>query len=44
MHAGQFSTLKEVLEFYHRSNSHELGHNELSDKELGQLEAFSSVP
>ena len=40
MHAGQFSTLKEVLEFYHRSNSHELGHNELSDKELGQLEAF----
>ncbi|MGO9951982.1 MAG: cytochrome-c peroxidase [Dissulfurispiraceae bacterium] len=40
MHTGQFTTLKEILEFYHRSNSHELGHSVLSDKELGQLEAF----
>jgi cytochrome c peroxidase len=40
MHAGQFSALREVLEFYRRSNSHELGHDQLSDKELGQLEAF----
>ena len=40
MHAGQFSTLREVLEFYRKSDSHELGHSELSDKELGQLEAF----
>jgi cytochrome c peroxidase len=40
MHAGQFSTIKEVLEFYRKSASHELGHSALSDKELGQLEAF----
>jgi cytochrome c peroxidase len=40
MHAGQFSTLKEVLEFYRQSKSHELGHNVLSDEELRQLEAF----
>ena len=40
MHAGQFQTLREVLEFYRKSTSHELGHGELSDKELGQLEAF----
>jgi len=40
MHAGQFTTLKEVLEFYRRSKSRELGHGDLSDKELSQLEAF----
>ena len=40
MHAGQFQTLRAVLEFYRKSDSHELGHSELSDKELGQLEAF----
>ncbi len=40
MHAGQFATLKEVLEFYRLSKSHELGHGELSDEELSQLEAF----
>ncbi len=40
MHAGQFSTLREVLEFYRQSKSHELGHSELSDKELGEIEAF----
>jgi cytochrome c peroxidase len=40
MHAGQFSTLREVLGFYRRSSSHELGHSELSDKEISELEAF----
>ncbi len=40
MHAGQFSTLREVLEFYRRSSSHELGHTELSDQEISELEAF----
>ena len=40
MHAGQLVTLKEVLEFYRQSKSHELGHNALSDEELRQLEAF----
>jgi cytochrome c peroxidase len=40
MHAGQFATLKEVLEFYRQSKSHELGHTELSDEDLRQLEAF----
>jgi len=40
MHAGQFGTLKEVLEFYRQSKSHELGHGGLSDKELSQIEAF----
>lgn len=40
MHAGQFSTLKEVLEFYRQSKSHELGHGDLTDEELSQLEAF----
>ena len=40
MHAGQFATLKEVLEFYRRSKSHELNHGELTDEELSQLEAF----
>jgi cytochrome c peroxidase len=40
MHAGQFQTLKEVLDFYRQSTSHELGHGALSDKELSQLEAF----
>jgi cytochrome c peroxidase len=40
MHAGQFATLKEVLQFYRQSKSHELGHNALNDEELMQLEAF----
>ncbi len=49
MHAGQFSSLKEVLEFY-RSRSqqghHEAGgrgdleHGDLTDGEIAQLEAF----
>jgi len=40
MHAGQFATLKEVLEFYRQSKSHEINHGELTDEELSQLEAF----
>jgi hypothetical protein len=28
------------MEFYRTLDSHELGHSELSDKELGQLEAL----
>jgi cytochrome c peroxidase len=40
MHAGQIATLREVLEFYRRSGSHELGHSELSDRELNQLATF----
>ena len=40
MHAGQFTTLNEVLEFYRQSESHELGHRTLRDEELRQLEAF----
>jgi cytochrome c peroxidase len=40
MHDGQFATLREVLEFYRRAKSHELGHGALSDEELSQLEAF----
>lgn len=40
MHAGQLATLREVLEFYRKSPSPELGHAELSDEELDALEAF----
>ncbi|MGD1076226.1 MAG: cytochrome c peroxidase [Thermodesulfovibrionales bacterium] len=40
MYAGQFATLKEVLEFYRRSKSRELGHGELTDEELSEIEAF----
>jgi cytochrome c peroxidase len=40
MHAGQFATLNEVLEFYRSAKSHELGHAGLSDRELSELEAF----
>jgi cytochrome c peroxidase len=40
MHAGQFATLKEVLEFYRQSTSREVGHRELTDKEISELEAF----
>ncbi len=42
MHAGQFSTLAEVLRFY-RDRSigvPEMGHGDLTDAELGDLEAF----
>jgi cytochrome c peroxidase len=40
MHAGQFESLGEVLRFYRTSNNPELGHAELTDEELKQLEAF----
>jgi cytochrome c peroxidase len=41
MHAGQFATLGEVLEFYRsQADNPELGHKGLTDKELDQLEAF----
>ncbi len=41
MHAGQFATLEEVLDFYRTvANNPELGHRDLTDKELHQLAAF----
>ena len=41
MHAGQFATLREVLEFYRsQAQNPELSHGNLTDKELDQLEAF----
>ena len=41
MHAGQFSTLREVLRFYReQAENPEIGHQGLTDKELKQLEAF----
>lgn len=44
MHAGQFATLHEVLEFYKNlspgQRSPELGHFDLNDREMHQLEAF----
>ena len=45
MHAGQFGTLREVLEHYNRAPAAPAGFTELrplglSDAELGQLEAF----
>lgn len=40
MHAGQLATLRQVLEFYRSSQSPELGHADLSDEELADLEAF----
>jgi cytochrome c peroxidase len=40
IHAGQFATLKEVLQFYRQAKSPELKHPELTDQELDQIEAF----
>jgi cytochrome c peroxidase len=41
MHAGQFATLEEVLDFYRTvADNPELGHRDLMDKELQQLAAF----
>jgi cytochrome c peroxidase len=40
MHAGQIMTLFEVLSFYRRSGSDELEHQELTNAELSQIEAF----
>jgi cytochrome c peroxidase len=45
MHAGQFTSLREVLEHYNRAPAAPAGHSELkplqlSEQELAQLEAF----
>ena len=45
MHAGQFQTLREVLNHYNRAPAAPAGHSELkplglSEQELNQLEAF----
>ncbi len=40
MHAGQLKTIREVLEFYRSADNPELGHGDLTDDELDQLEAF----
>ncbi|MBI5075345.1 MAG: cytochrome-c peroxidase [Nitrospirae bacterium] len=40
MHAGQLKTLSEVLSFYQRSSSRELGHQALTNAELLKIEAF----
>ncbi len=41
MHAGQFATVHEVLEFYRsQAQNPELGHGDLTDTELDQLDAF----
>lgn len=45
MHAGQFATLREVLEHYNQAPAAPAGHSELrplglSERELAQLEAF----
>jgi cytochrome c peroxidase len=40
MHAGQFKTISEVLEFYRRSINPEVEHRGLTDSDLIALEAF----
>ena len=40
MHAGQFSTIKEVLEFYRRSKNPDIEHQSLTNSDLKALEAF----
>jgi cytochrome c peroxidase len=40
MHAGQFATLREVLEFYRKSPLPEVGVADLTEEEFGELEAF----
>jgi cytochrome c peroxidase len=41
MHAGQFATVGEVLEFYRsQATNPELGHGNLTDTELDKIEAF----
>lgn len=41
MHAGQFASVREVLKFYRsQAQNPELGHGNLTDRELDQLEAF----
>ncbi len=40
MHAGQLKSIREVLKFYRSADNPELGHGELTDEELEDLEAF----
>jgi cytochrome c peroxidase len=40
MHAGQLESFGEVLKFYRKSPNPELGHADLTDEDLKQLEAF----
>ena len=40
MHAGQFSNIREVLEFYRKSRSPEVEHQDLTKDDMEKLEAF----
>jgi len=40
MHAGQFSTINEVLDFYRRSENPDIEHQGLTDRDMRALEAF----
>ena len=40
MHAGQFSTIREVLEFYRKSKNPEVEHQSLTKNDMKKLEAF----
>lgn len=40
MHAGQFSSISEVLEFYRQSKNPDIEHQDLTDRDLKALEAF----
>ena len=40
MRAGQFASLREVLEFYRKSKNPEIGHLNLTDQKIRALEAF----
>lgn len=40
MHAGQLKTLDDVLNFYQRSPSHEIEHQQLTATELQRIKAY----
>jgi cytochrome c peroxidase len=40
MHAGQFTTIKEVLKFYKKSRNPEVGHRDLTNADMRKVEAF----
>jgi cytochrome c peroxidase len=40
MHAGQFKTIREVLEFYRASKNPDIEHQSLTDSDIEALEAF----
>jgi cytochrome c peroxidase len=40
MHAGQFTTIREVLDFYRRSKNPDIEHQSLTNSDLKALEAF----